>query len=74
MSLQIKFPAYQAQLLRIWIEHADHPVWRFSLEDVTTGERCGFADLDALICYLLDVMDKLVAQQKQESNKEHPDN
>lgn len=33
------------------------PVWRFSLEDVATGERYGFADLDALICHLLALIE-----------------
>ena len=52
---------YQAQLLRIWVEspQSHHPVWRFSLEDVATGQRTGFADLDALICHLLGLMEAL---------------
>jgi hypothetical protein len=51
---------YHAKLLRYWQEpdsepesaQGGAPVWRFSLEDVHTGERHGFADLDALCVYL----------------------
>jgi hypothetical protein len=43
----------------MWVEPSPRclPHWRFSLEDVATGQRCGFADLDALICHLLEQMD-----------------
>ncbi len=47
---------YMSFLLRCWEEHTqapDHPViWRFSLENVTTGERRGFRDLEALVVFL----------------------
>jgi hypothetical protein len=43
---------YRAHLLRYWREHQSPSAWRFSLEDVRTGERRGFADLDALIAFL----------------------
>jgi hypothetical protein len=58
MSLRVKLPRYRAQILRMWVEstHQSQPCWRFSLEDVETGERNGFADLDTLICHLLDLM------------------
>lgn len=54
-----EFPRYQSQLLRMWAEQPARrpPVWRFSLEDVGTGQRCGFADLDALITHLLELME-----------------
>jgi hypothetical protein len=38
------------------------PCWRFSLEDVGTGVRSGFADLDALIDHLQDLMEQLPEQ------------
>jgi len=38
------------------------PAWRFSLEDISTGERSGFADVDALIDYLQDLMEHLPEQ------------
>jgi hypothetical protein len=54
----IKSPLYRAQLLRMWVERPSQrsPIWRFSLEDVETKERNGFADLDALIDHLLRLM------------------
>jgi hypothetical protein len=60
MALHPKSPSYRAQLLRMWVEQPGHhpPTWRFSLEDVSTGKRQGFADLDALICHLLELMDE----------------
>ncbi|MFO1349164.1 MAG: hypothetical protein U1F68_00195 [Gammaproteobacteria bacterium] len=45
---------YRSQLLRYWQEQAigQTTVWRFSMEHVETGERRGFADLEALVAYL----------------------
>jgi thiosulfate/3-mercaptopyruvate sulfurtransferase len=44
----------------MWLETSPHhtPHWRFSLEDVSTGARLGFGDLDALTHHLLDLMDQ----------------
>lgn len=63
-----KFPPYQSQLLRMWAEQPARrpPVWRFSLEDVGTGQRSGFADLDALICHLLELMEEQPDQRQAE--------
>jgi len=51
-----KPPRYRAYLLRFWEERdrtsGHHVVWRFSLEDVETKERRGFADLKALVTFL----------------------
>ena len=60
MDSQPQLPPYRAGLLRMWVERRPQlpPVWRFSLEDVATGERRGFADLDALICHLLELMEE----------------
>ncbi|HSN76198.1 MAG TPA: hypothetical protein VL334_14075 [Anaerolineae bacterium] len=46
-------PAYLSYLLRLWRAPggADQP-WRASLQDTLTGERTGFADLEALCAYL----------------------
>jgi len=54
-----KTPRYRSQLLRMWAEQSTRrpPTWRFSLEDVQTGERAGFADLHELICHLLEQME-----------------
>ena len=46
--------AYHAYLLSIWQEKTtETPVWRFSLEDPSSGQRIGFADLAALTAFLL---------------------
>jgi hypothetical protein len=61
MPNQTKLPLYQAQILQMWLDTPAHhpPVWRFSLEEVGTGIRSGFADLDALILHLLELMEQL---------------
>ena len=43
----------------MWVEPSAHspPRWRFSLENIDTGQRYGFADLDAFICHLLEQME-----------------
>ena len=44
---------YHAFLLRLWpVKIRGQTVWRASLESAHTGERQGFADLDALCRYL----------------------
>ena len=59
-----KLPLYRAQILRMWTDAPAHrlPAWRFSLEDIGTGERRGFAELDALIDHLLNLMEHLPEQ------------
>jgi hypothetical protein len=46
-------PAYLSCILRLWRAPggADQP-WRASLQDTLTGERTGFADLEALCAFL----------------------
>jgi len=41
-------------LLRLWSEPCQNqaPVWRFSLQDVASGERYGFADLESLLTFI----------------------
>jgi len=48
----------------MWTDAPAHrlPAWRFSLEDIGTGERRGFAELDELIDHLLDLMEQLPEQ------------
>jgi hypothetical protein len=44
---------YRAYLLRLWrIEDGEKAIWRASLQDVRTGQRLGFADLDEAIAHL----------------------
>jgi len=44
---------YKAFLLRLWqVKQNGHEIWRASLEDSHTGERRGFASLEALMEFL----------------------
>lgn len=43
---------YRSFLLRLWRAKAGEPGWRASLESGQTGERKGFATLDALFDHL----------------------
>ena len=44
---------YLSYLLRLWrVRQNDLDVWRASLEDTHSGERQGFASLEALIDFL----------------------
>jgi hypothetical protein len=51
-----KPPRYRSYLLAFWEERSRDPsvpgVWRFSLEDPHSGERRGFASLEALVAAL----------------------
>ncbi len=46
----------RAYMLRFWkvgsVDSHTIPTWRFSLEDPHSGEKLGFADLQALIAFL----------------------
>ncbi|HEY85454.1 MAG TPA: hypothetical protein G4N96_10130 [Chloroflexi bacterium] len=42
---------YLACLLRLWRENGNSP-WRVTVEDASTGERRGFADLKTLFAFL----------------------
>jgi hypothetical protein len=44
--------AYQSFLLRLWQVKEAEQGWRASLESAQTGERRGFATLDALFDYV----------------------
>ncbi len=52
--------SYQAFVLRVWQEDAIScpalKVWRFSLQDTRTGQRHGFANIEALKEFLEKVM------------------
>lgn len=49
---------YLSFLLRMWlVKNQVHQVWRFSLENVQTGERHGFASLEALCEFLSNQID-----------------
>jgi hypothetical protein len=58
-------PSSRSYLLRLWpTGSAEQQVWRASLENVQTGERMGFANLEQLFVYLM---------QQIEHNREAPD-
>ncbi|MCE7985022.1 MAG: hypothetical protein DYG89_27930 [Caldilinea sp. CFX5] len=51
-------PNYHAYLLRLWrveTQHTGAATWRASLEDPHTGLRLGFATLEQLFAYLMEV-------------------
>jgi len=56
MLLSRDAPHYLAYLLRWWqaagADGLADQVWRFSLEDPSTGERRGFASFEALLVFL----------------------
>ena len=56
MAIFDKPPRYRSYLLTFWEERSQDPaasaVWRFRLEDPRTGQRRGFADLEALMAAL----------------------
>lgn len=43
---------YQSYLLRLWQVDEEEGGWQASLESARTGERRGFADLEAMLAYL----------------------
>ena len=54
-------PAYRSYLLRLWEERSEQPAmvtWRCSLEDPHTGQRHGFANLEALMEWLTAELSK----------------
>lgn len=71
MMLPNRTLPYRAILLRMWIEPSSYrtPNWRFSLENVETGERSGFGDLDHLIYHLLTLMEEPLMHPTQEAEE-----
>ena len=56
MTIRLNPPRHRVYLLRCWEERSQDrrlpSKWRFGLEDSRSGQRFGFADLDALITFL----------------------
>ncbi|MCA9974175.1 MAG: hypothetical protein KC413_00440 [Anaerolineales bacterium] len=49
---------YLSYLLRLWlVQNQTHCAWRCSLENVQTGERHGFASLEAVCAFLGEQID-----------------
>ncbi len=50
---------YQSYLLRLWrVDQSGSGNWRASLEDPRTGERVGFANLEDLFVFLMELVRK----------------
>jgi hypothetical protein len=60
-------PLYRAYLLRLWLEPNDSPQWRGMLESPSSGERSGFADLNALFTFLEQETKRLEKEDAQQS-------
>jgi hypothetical protein len=49
-TLRLRYVSY---LLRLWqVQEQEQLAWRASLQDASTGARCGFSDVEALIAFL----------------------
>ena len=70
MTFFDKPPRYHSFLITMWQERSQSTdvsvVWRFRMEDPHTGQRRGFADMDALVAAL--------QQEIEDSNAEEPGN
>lgn len=56
---------YRSYLLRLWRTREDGQEWRALLEEVGTGNRYGFANLEKLIAFL-----QKLGEGEQEENQE----
>lgn len=56
---------YRSYLLRLWqVEQNGDSTWRCSLEEARTGQRQNFANLAAMLGYLLAETDEQSVMQK----------
>lgn len=72
MSILNKTPRHQAYLLRFWQEQRQNitlpEIRRFSLEDPHTGQRQGFAPLEALFNFLQTKLRDEIQSQSRKSD------
>lgn len=66
MSIATQPVKVRAYLLRCWMEGS---TWRYSLEEVGTGNRHGFATLDEFVSFLL-----VMEAQPEEKEAKHEEN
>lgn len=60
-------PRRLAFLLRMWcVDETGHARWQASLELPGTGKRIGFASLEQLFVYLIDLSENRIDVQEQE--------
>ena len=53
--MALQKPGYRSYLLRLWqVRNGEEAHWRASLQEACTGERHGFAGLEALFEFLRD--------------------
>jgi hypothetical protein len=58
-TLGVKGAIHYSYLLRLWQVPTNGEIaWRILLENVQTGEKCGFASLEELQFYLYQVIDQ----------------
>jgi hypothetical protein len=57
-----KPPRYRSYLLRMWEARGERPdeppTWRFRMQDARTGAQRAFPDLEALVAFLRDEMER----------------
>ena len=61
---------YRSYLLRFWEERSEQSaltLWRISLEDPSTGQRRGFASLEALMAWLQSELARLSRTESDEA-------
>jgi hypothetical protein len=65
--MKTRLPQQTSFLLRLWRSDFE---WRISLENLITGERSGFTDLESLVDFLKNDFEKPLSpqQKKEESN------
>lgn len=76
-----KPPLYRSFLITMWQERSQDTdvsvVWRFRMEDPHTGQRRGFADLEALMAALQQEMDNNTIDEpggnKSDKSRRQPD-
>jgi hypothetical protein len=66
MKNPVRSRRYFSYLFRCWEERNQTPdaapAWRFSLEDVRTGRRRGFASLEALLVHVQSELQREIMQ------------
>ena len=66
LNVESKPGQRRSYLLRLWCSNAPGATcWQASLEDPHTGERSGFADLEHLFVYLIELTEGQVQHDKE---------
>jgi hypothetical protein len=71
MTMPTESRRYLACMLRLWqVGSGEEPTWRASLENPHTGERRGFANLEAL-CQFLMAQTRTTDKRPDQSSEPH---